>query len=1030
VLTLALGRGVTVMAGAALLGLGTVGAVLLLLAFGAPPPGLEQRAARSASQTGTLSPGFIENRGQTDGRAAYHLPGSDADVFFRRDGLTFALTDERRAGRRFGLELDFVGARPDARPIGSAPSPTSVSYLKGARSQWRTGIPSFGAITYADLWPGIDLVYTTAGNRLKYTFRVQPGADPAAIRLAWRNAAGVSVTRRGELRVSTPARVLTDKAPYSYQPFAGRRRTVASSYALGTGGSYGFDVGAYDHSRPLVIDPAMLVYAGFIGGTGDEAANNVALDGAGNLYVTGPTTSPDFPATGIDTTANGGSDDAYVAKVKADGSGLAYAAYIGGSDYEQAINIAVDAAGAAYVCGSTGSSEGEGFPVTTGPDVTYNGGPQDAWIAKLDPTGTSLVYAGYVGGRGTGLGDNGLDVDAAGNAYLAGFTKSDATAGPNGGFPDGNGFSGLPGFDQTYNSSLPPLPDAWSAKVNAAGTGLMYATYLGGGNADAGTGLVVDETGVYMNVFTSSNEQPYDFDANPLGGFPRGEPLAARPGFDQTFNGPASGPGVPVDAAAVKLNPTGTDLIYWTYIGGAGSEQPFGNFVDAQGNVFMTGRTSSSEATFPDGDGFGAIPGFDRTYNGATAGSEPGGDAFVIKLNAAGTGLVYATYIGGSGDELPVAIDATGGSAHIAGTTDSDEATFPVLDGPDLTYNGGPSDAFVARLTPAGDALTYAGYIGGALAENGLAVAVDGAGNAYTAGNTDSGQCRGFPVTVGPDLTFDGPFATTNTYVAKIDPTGATAGPRPDPVPGCAPPAPPPPPLPALPSFPGCAASTANVIDGTPAADAIVGTAAADKIFAAAGADTVDGRGADDCIDLGAGRDRGQGGPGNDLVVGGSANDSLSGSSGADRLDGSSGNDRLHGDAGNDRLAGGSGADTLYGGTGSDVVRGGTGADRLFGGSGSDTIVAQSGDDRVSGGGGRDAVSGGAGRDRISGGSGNDRLTGGAGRDTLSGGAGDDRIDARDRRRGDRVVCGAGRDVVIADRGDRVARDCERVSRR
>ena len=260
------------------------------------------------------------------------------------------------------------------------------------------------------------------------------------------------------------------------------------------------------------------------------------------------------------------------------------------------------------------------------------------------------------------------------------------SAGPNGGFPDGDGFGAVPGFDQTYNSSLPPLPDAWSAKVDAAGTGLLYATYLGGGNADAGTGLVVDATGVYMNVFTSSNEQPYNFNSNPLGGFPRGEPLAARPGFDQTFNGPASGPGVPVDAAAVKLNPAGTDLLYWTYIGGAGSEQPFGNFVDAQGNVFMTGRTSSSEATFPDGDGFGAIPGFDRTYNGGSADAEPGGDAFVVKLNAAGTGLVFATYVGGSGDELPVAIDATGGSAHIAGTTDSTQATFPVdrRPGPDL----------------------------------------------------------------------------------------------------------------------------------------------------------------------------------------------------------------------------------------------------------------------------------------------------------------------------------------------------------
>jgi uncharacterized protein (TIGR03437 family) len=524
--------------------------------------------------------------------------------------------------------------------MGQERTPAVISYFKGRPGQWKAGLPTYSRIVYKDLWPGIDLLYSGETDRLKYQFVIQPGARPEQIRLAYRGAESVKVNEAGQLEVSTPAGGFHDEKPYAWQEAGGRRREVAAGYALRGAGEYGFQVGDYDASLPLVLDPAVLVYAGYIGGSGLDQGFGIAVDGAGNAYVNGYTQSSqaNFPVTvGPDLTYNG-SRDAFVAKVKADGTGLVYAGYIGGSDDDRGFGIAVDGAGNAYVTGFTYSSD---FPVTVGPDLTFNGGA-DAFVAKVKADGTSLVYAGYIGGSGDDIGF-GIAVDGAGNAYVTGFTT--------------NSFPVTVGPDLTYNGGQ----DAFVAKVKADGTGLVYAGYIGGSGFDLGFGIAVD----------------------------------------------------------------------------------------GAGNAYVTGYTQSSQATFPVTVG----PGL--TYKGNT-------DAFVAKVEADGTGLVYAGYIGGSGDDegRGIAVDGAG-NAYVTGYTQSSQATFPVTVGPDLTFNG-VADAFVAKVKADGTGLVYAGYIGGSDFDLGFGIAVDGAGSAYVTGYTYSSD---FPVTVGPGLTYKG---NIDAFVAKI----------------------------------------------------------------------------------------------------------------------------------------------------------------------------------------------------------------------------------------------------------------------
>ncbi len=729
-----------------------------------PSQPAQPERARVSEAFGKLPLYFIENRGQFDERVAYYLQGSDKTVYFTAEGLTFALNGRgegegeaetstpgaalRTASfsgepaadatqQRYILKLDFVGANPKVRPRGREQSEAVFSYFKGSREEWQSGLKSYSRIIYPDLWPGIDLVYAGTVNRMKYSFVVKAGADPGQIKLGYRGASEVKVNEGGELEVKTPVSSLSDERPVSYQGEEGERVEVATAYQLEAGeGVYGFEVGEYDRSRELVIDPAVLVYCGYIGGSGEDNSFGIAVDSAGNSYVTGSTSSSEasFPVTvGPDLTFTGGVGefgnrlgDAFVAKVNPAGTALLYCGYIGGRGDDAGFDIKIDSEGNAYITGYTLSLESS-FPVTVGPDQIHNG-TTDAFVAKINASGTALLYCGYIGGETIDWGLS-IAVDGVGNAYVTGFTRSPERSFPVKGGPD-----------LTYNGgpSDSLFGDAFVAKVNAAGTALVYCGYIGGSDVDVAAGIALDSAGnAYIAGATSSTEASFPVKVGP----------------DLTYNGglPSSFFG---DAFVARVNAAGTALIYCGYIGGTGAESLSGVTVDSAGNAYFAGVTSSTEASFP------VTVGPDLSYNGGTS------DAFVAKLNAAGTALIYCGYLGGSSSESlsGIAVDSMG-NAYVTGQTSSTEASFPVTVGPDLSYNGGTFDAFVAKLNGAGTALRYCGFIGGGADDQAFKIAVDSMGNAYVTGVTGSTE-PGFPVTRGPDLSYNG--GSRDSFVAKI----------------------------------------------------------------------------------------------------------------------------------------------------------------------------------------------------------------------------------------------------------------------
>jgi len=713
----------------------------------APPSDATQAGIEAAFEQLPLT--FVENHGQLDERVNYYVQGRDTTLYFTPQGVTFALTtavdwwpapdiradravvlsrapvpalEQEKTRKRWVLKLDFVGANPDVHPAGQNQAPGVISYFTGPPTQWKTGRPTYSRLIYADLWPGIDLIYTGMASRLKYTFLVRPGADPRQIKLAYRGTTSVKLNDTGQLVISTPLGGFTDDKPYAYQEIGGQEVEVASAYHLQADTTtheytYSFNVGAYDTGEPLVLDPTVLVYAGFIGGGGSEIGYGVAVDGAGNAYVSGSTTSQaGFPVTvGPDLSYNSG-QDAFVAKIKSDGSALVYAGYIGGAGSEVGRGIAIDREGSAYLVGFTDSDE-TSFPAVVGPDLSHNGGLYDAFIAKVRPDGTGLAYAGYIGGNQFDYG-TGVAVDSTGNAYIAGDTASTQAT-----------FPVKVGPNLVFNGTTGDT-DAFVAKVSTEGSGFVYAGYIGSLGYDQADNIAVDGDGRAYIVGTTNSSYT---------NFP------VKVGPDLTLNGGN-------DAFIARVKSDGAELDYAGFIGGFGPDQAFGVAVDDGGNAYVAGFTMADEATFP------VKIGPDLTYNGDT-------DAFVAKVKADGTGLDYAGYVGGAGPDWAnnITVDRTG-HAYVTGKTLSNETTFPVNGGPDLTFNGG-ADVFVAKLRADGAGLDYAGYVGGSGDESGVGVALDGRENVYIIGRTSSTEAT-FPVRGRLDGTYNG--GDFDAFVVKI----------------------------------------------------------------------------------------------------------------------------------------------------------------------------------------------------------------------------------------------------------------------
>ena len=680
---------------------------------------------------------FVANNGQADPRVAFYVQGRDKTLSFTKQGINFALTNPQPGNGpgRWGLNLEFLGANPYVNIVGKDQSEAVFSYFKGAPDQWKSG-KTYQSIVYENLWPGIDLVYSGTVNQMKYEFIVQPGANPDHIKLAYRGASSVQVNKAGSLEVKTPVASFEDDKPVSYQDVDGVRVDVPTAYALKSKTKeYRFRLGQYDRSKPLVIDPVMIVYCGYIGGSGSDLGTDIVVDNNGFAYVTGFTnslersTTPGYnlfpvkvgPDLSYNTVGCPQCYDAFVAKVRTDGTGLIYCGYIGGENDDKGLGISLDSQGRVYVVGTTTSFTK--FPVKIGPKLTNSGG-QEGFIARVNANGTGLDYCGYIGGSVDDVARS-VAVDKDFNAYVVGAT-------------DSKDILGMMNVVTSWNWSFSGgLDDAYAIKVNASGTSVPVGGYIGGSQWDVATGVDLDAEGnIYMSGFTLSDEKSFPVKVGP----------------DLTFNGSQ-------DGFIARINRSGMKLDYCGYIGGKHDDTAASVAVTPDGYAYISGDTSSDQTSFP------VVLGPDLTFNGVA-------DAFVAKVKKDGTGLVFCGYIGG--DKLDsatdVALDGLG-NAYLVGVTSSDEKTFPVKQGPDLSYNGG-GDAFVAKVG-VNSALIYCGYLGGqgddypwALATNKTFLSSD----VYVVGRTNSTEAMNFPLKAGPDLTFNGngPPLGWDAFVAKV----------------------------------------------------------------------------------------------------------------------------------------------------------------------------------------------------------------------------------------------------------------------
>ena len=669
----------------------------------------EATRARVDEAYGRLPLSFEVNAGQFGPEVRYASRGRGYSLYLTPGEAVLALS--KQSGRRPAekSQAGQKGDRPDAGPaevdalrmrlVGASDSPEirgagrqqGVSnYLVGKDpARWHTNVAHYSSVEYRGVYTGIDLVYHGRQRQLEYDFVVAPQADPGQIRVAFAGADGMRVDESGDLLLAVAGGEVRQHKPVIFQEINGERKEIAGRYVITGREEIGFEIGEYDPTRPLVIDPILsystllgvneasgiavdsagnayiicrdtssgqgrviklnaagtaLVYSTTIGGSLGSTLKGIAVNSAGEVYVTGDTYDEEFPTTvgAFDTTFNGSFGyDAFVAKLNAAGNALVYSTFLGGGGYDYGNSIALDSAGNAYVAGYTDSND---FPMLGAPQGSQ-AGSYDVFVTKLNSAGSALLYSTYLGGSYNDYG-NSIAVDSAGNAFVAGETVSDD-------FP----------LQGALQASYGGGTDAFVAKLNAAGGALVYSTYLGGSGSDKGKSLVVDSAG---NAIVTGETYSSNF---PLQGA-----LQASSGGNS-------------DVFVSKLNPAGSALVYSTYLGGSGYDLGKSLAVDSAGNAHVTGSTASPN--FPI-----RIP-----FQFFNAG---GSDAFVLKITSTGS-AVHSTYLGGQGDDSgnAIALDSTGTGIYVTGSSSnnySDMMEFPTTAGAFMETSDSTSYGFATRI--------------------------------------------------------------------------------------------------------------------------------------------------------------------------------------------------------------------------------------------------------------------------------------------------------------------------------------------
>jgi uncharacterized repeat protein (TIGR01451 family) len=768
---------------------------------------------------------FEANQGQTDPQVKFLARGAGYSLFLDATGAVLAMQTAHSSSSRTAAErgeqfvrMKLVGANPAAATAGTGPLPGKSNYIIGSDPrQWHTGIPQFAGVRYQSVYPGIDLVFYGNQSRLEYDFRIAPGADPSQAELQFEGATKLALSGGDLILTGKDEGGLHLQAPHIYQRHGDRQEPVAGRFVLRAANRVAFEIGAYDRGRELIIDP-VLDFSSYFGGSGSETSPSIAVNGNGNIYLVGTTTSPQssftnaastiqtsIPSTLLITPA--GPSHIFVAEINpSQPPSVVYETFVGGSGTDTSVGIGVDSGGNAFLAGNTSSTDFPtfGIPYQTKPEAK---GAQCAsitctsvFVSVLNATGSALTYSSYLSGNGNDQA-SGMAIDLSGDVFITGSTTSN-----NEPITDAFPATQPPAvpFQSTPLSSIAFFVTKLNTHVPGTG-GIAYSTYFGGSTPAAavaiGGGIAVDQTGnIYFNGTTN-------FFNSGLGAF--GDGLSAdfpvlnayQPCLDTppptvlTSQNPCTAPATtpfPTDAFMAKLNPNavqtgGAQLLFSTYLGGGGDDTGTAIAIDSgAANIFFTGSTNSNNFVLPTGSAA-----FDSCLNntnpaGSTAACTPGNttstDAYVARmsnpaLSTTGTpnnvALTYFSYLGGAGNDSGLAIavldasNSTLGDVVVTGATSS--TNFPVTTGPIQGTLNGTQNAFFAQInttTTIGQngVGSYATYFGGNLVDRGTSIAVDPGLNSYLAGDTTSTN-----LTVVDSLQSTlTPGATSNAFVVKL----------------------------------------------------------------------------------------------------------------------------------------------------------------------------------------------------------------------------------------------------------------------
>lgn len=678
---------------------------------------------------------FIENKGQWDKEILYLCRMNNVNAWITRHGVTYDFYGhkdvylmneiysqglENKFYTRYGQVVkvehlyhnDYIFSEPKYQKQGF-----HNYFIGNEPKKWATYVGLYEEIVIKNIYNGIDQRWYFDGDALRYDYIVGPHADYKQIKILVKGSDSVKI-KENDLVFKTLFGEVHQSKLFVYQTKNKKIQPIASKWIQDDKGYFSFELSEYDPQHPLIIDP--LLWSTYLGGSSEDYCLSVAIDASNNVYVTGYTTSSDYPVTtGVyDTSYNGGGSypyDVFVSKLNSSGSTLLYSTFIGGTGAELAEAMTVTGSGDVYLTGSTTSSD---FPVTMGVfDNTYNGPAYpslfwgDAFILRLNSTGSTLIFSTFIGGNEDDIG-RAIYVDDTGNIYCSGAARAN--------FPVTSG-----AFDTSYNYG--PY-DGFILKMNPTGTTLFYCTYYGGSGNDTSNGISVDDLG---NAYVTGNTHSYDF------------PTTAG-SFDTSFNGT-------FDGHLVKINPTGTSLVYSTFIGGSNQDRHFGIILRSNYNIVLSGFSDSAD--YPT-----TIGAYDTSHNG-------GHDAVLTEINAAGSSLVYSTYIGGANSDASYCLTQSfSGLLYMSGSCG---AGFPTTAGAyDVTHNGG-SDVFIAIFHPLSGTLLYSTYIGDSGNDIGRGITTDNAGHPIVAGPTNS---LSYPTTAGSyDISYNG--GSQDVFVTKLDPS-------------------------------------------------------------------------------------------------------------------------------------------------------------------------------------------------------------------------------------------------------------------